>query len=247
MKKIERSTVLFTLSLLIILTLSILVSRFSYAYLESGPVAPGETKGQVVSKEDKMIFTKGDNISLSFNSATFTESKNATTKPSVTLIANNQTKSAVGIYSLGIKIDANTFKNTQENNPELILTVKDITGGSKEITAENLPESVKNSLNYVTVTDSNQKKISGFDITGKTGVFNFIENNQMTSTNYTDGVKHEFEFTITFVHYAFDQSINETATLSANAYISDVAETATSATSINFDEIVESDLTTNLE
>ncbi len=246
MKKIERSTVLFTLSLLIILTLSILVSRFSYAYLESGPVAPGETKGQVVSKEDQMIFTKGDNISLKFDSASFTESQSATTKPSVTLIANEQTKSAVGIYTLGIKIEKNTFQKTQENNPELILTVKDITG-SKEITAENLPESVKNSLNYVTVTDSKQKQISGFDITGKTGVFNFIENNQMTSTNYNDGVKHEFEFTITFVHYDFDQSINETATLSANAYISDVAETATSASSINFDEIVESDLTTNLE
>ena len=241
MKKIERSTVLFTLSLLIILTLSILVSRFSYAYLESGPVTPGETKGQVVSKEDKMIFTKGDNISLSFNSATFTESKNATTRPSVTLIANDQTKSAVGIYSLGIKIDANTFTNTQVDKPEIILTVKDVTG-NKEIT-----QNIGNTLKYVTATDSANKQIKGFDITGKKGVFNFIENNRMTSNNYTTGVKHEFEFTITFVHYAFDQSINETATLSANAYISDVAETATSTASINFDEIVECDLTTNLE
>ena len=222
MKKIERSTVLFTLSLLIILTLSILVSRFSYAFLESGPVTPGETTGKVVSAEDQMIFTKGEPLSLSFDSSTFTESKTSEpTKPSVKLIANTQTKSAVGVYSLGIKIDTNTFKYTQENKPEIILSVKDVTNTNspKEITT-----SIGNKLSYVTATDSANTQIKGFDITDKTGTFNFLENKEIKSTNTTAGVVHQYEFTITFVYYDYDQSINETASLKANAYISDVPE-----------------------
>ena len=231
MKKVDRSTMLFTLSVLILLTLSMLVSRFSYAFLEDGTPIPSKTEGKVISAEDKLIFKNGEKMELKLDSSLFTKSQILTSTPSVQLIANDQTKNARGVYSVGINISNNTFNYAQENSPELILTVK---GPNKE---EIKPEGI--GLNYVTVTDSASKSISGYDITNQNGIFNFVVDKLIETTDSTTGTTDEYEFTITFVHYEYDQGVNETASLAANVYISDTAQEATVPSAASYSEIEE--------
>lgn len=208
MQKVDsRKITLIVLFILILGAFALLISKFTFAYLGPDIDEEQNVQGEVTTAGDTLIFSKGNDLSLSPSVDNFGSSSGnltATTNPSVRLIANTKSGSATAKYYSGILINENTYTYSKsDNTAELILTVRDETGAIITSTP---------GLNYVTVNG-----VSGFDITGKTGAFNIVSDKEISTTSTTTGVTQTWTYTITFINFGTeqDQSINENAKLDA--------------------------------
>ena len=203
-KENVRKLILAILFVLILVVIALFIGRFTYSYL--GPDIDDELTGtgEVTPSGDTIIFSKGNDLSLSASTDNFhTGSGNLTdtTNPQVRLIASSDTNNASTTYYAGIRIYENTYSYSTDNNTaELILSVYDENG--------NLLEASSDTLSFVTVGD-----VKGFDITGLTGAFNIAIDHPISTTSSTSGTTHTWTFILTFVNLDTDQSINETANL----------------------------------
>ena len=113
------------------------------------------------------------------------------------LTANNKTNEATKNYYLYLDIENNNFLYTQdEDTPELILSITDESGN---------PVTDITSLNYKTVTDGKGTKISGYDITNKSGLVTLFDKKEIVAKpTKTD----TWNVTITLINYGKDQSNN---------------------------------------
>ena len=205
MQKINtRNILLVLLSLSILVVIALLIGKFTYSFLGADVDEDIKNQGETTASGDTIIFSKGNNLSISASTDNFyTGSGNLTdtTNPSVRLIASSKTNNASSTYYAGIKILNNTFTySTANETAELILTVKDETGAT--LTASS------DSLEYVTVNG-----VSGFDITNKKGAFNISVEHPINTNSSTTGTTHTWSFILTFINLDTDQSINENATL----------------------------------
>ena len=205
MQKINtRNILLVLLSLSILVVIALLIGKFTYSFLGADVDEDIKNQGEVTASGDTIIFSKGNNLSLSASTDNFyTGSGNLTdtTNPSVRLIASNKTNNASSTYYAGIRISNNTFTySTAEKTAELILTVKDETGATLTTSSDE--------LEYVTVNG-----VSGFDITNKKGAFNIAVEHPINTTSSTTGTTHTWTFVLTFINLDTDQSINENASL----------------------------------
>ena len=205
MQKINtRNILLVLLSLSILVVIALLIGKFTYSFLGADVDEDIKNQGEVTASGDTIIFSKGNNLSLSASTDNFyTGSGNLTdtTNPSVRLIASNKTNNASSTYYAGIKILNNTFTySTANETAELILTVKDETGATLTTSSDE--------LEYVTVNG-----VSGFDITNKKGAFNIAVEHPINTTSSTTGTTHTWTFVLTFINLDTDQSINENASL----------------------------------
>ena len=167
MEKINgRKLSLIFIFILILLVIALLVGKFTFSYL--GPTIGDDlsNEGEVTASGDTLIFTKGNTLSLSAstdNFATGGSNLSTTTNPKVKLIASTKTNEASATYYVGVVINSNTYTyTTSDNTAEVILTIKDENGN-------NVTSGV-DSLTYVT-----SGGVSGFDVTGKTGLFNIMK------------------------------------------------------------------------
>ena len=210
MQKVNARTVTLTiLFLLILVVVALLIGNFTTAYLGADVGEDVTTQGETTASGDTIIFTSGNTLSLHATTDNFNASSGNltdTTNPSARLIASSRTNEANATYYAGIRINANTFTYSSGTTADVILTVRDETGAL-------VTTSDDNNLTYVTVTDASGTQISGFDITGKTGAFNISIEHPISTTSSTSGTAHTWTFTLTFVNYTYDQSINENATL----------------------------------
>ena len=169
-----------------------------------------ETQGEVTASGDTLIFTKGNNLSLSATTDNFTTggtNLTSTTNPKVKLVASTKTNQANATYYVGVLIKNNTYVyTTSGNTPELILTIKDEKGN-------NVTSGV-DGLTYVT-----SGGVSGFDVTGKTGLFNIKTDYPISTTSSSTGTTHTWTFTLIFVNLGTDQSENENASMNAGIYL----------------------------
>lgn len=211
MEKINgRKLSLIFIFILILLVIALLVGKFTYSYL--GPTISDdlETQGEVTASGDTLIFTKGNNLSLSATTDNFTTggtNLTSTTNPKVKLVASTKTNQANATYYVGVLIKNNTYVyTTSGNTPELILTIKDEKGN-------NVTSGV-DSLTYVT-----SGGVSGFDVTGKTGLFNIKTDYPISTTSSSAGTTHTWTFTLTFVNLGTDQSDNENASMNVDIYL----------------------------
>ena len=179
MEKINgRKLSLIFIFILILLVIALLVGKFTYSYL--GPTVSDdlETQGEVTASGDTLIFTKGNNLSLSAstdNFATGGSNLSTTTNPKVKLIASTKTNEASATYYVGVVINSNTYTyTTSDNTAEVILTIKDENGN-------NVTSGV-DGLTYVT-----SGGVSGFDVTGKTGLFNIKTDYPISTTSSSTG------------------------------------------------------------
>ena len=205
MQKINtRNILLVLLSLSILVVIALLIGKFTYSFLGADVDEDIKNQGETTASGDTIIFSKGNNLSISASTDNFyTGSGNLTdtTNPSVRLIASNKTNNASSTYYAGIKILNNTFTySTAEETAELILTVKDETGATLTTSSDE--------LKYVTVNG-----VSGFDITNKKGAFNIAVEHPINTTSSTTGTTHTWTFVLTFINLDTDQSINENASL----------------------------------
>ena len=210
MQKVNARTVTLTiLFLLILVVVALLIGNFTTAYLGADVGEDVTTQGETTASGDTIIFSSGNSLSLHATTDNFNASSGNltdTTNPSARLIASSRTNEANATYYAGIRINANTFTYSSGTTADVILTVRDETGAI-------VTTSDDNNLTYVTVTDASGTSISGFDITGKTGAFNISKEHPISTTSSTSGTTQTWTFTITFVNYTYDQSINENATL----------------------------------
>ena len=211
MEKINgRKLSLIFIFILILLVIALLVGKFTYSYL--GPTISDdlETQGEVTASGDTLIFTKGNNLSLSATTDNFTTggtNLTSTTNPKVKLVASTKTNQASATYYVGVLIKNNTYVyTTSGNTPELILTIKDEKGN-------NVTSGV-DGLTYVT-----SGGVSGFDVTGKKGLFNIKTDYPISTTSSSAGTTHTWTFTLTFVNLGTDQSDNENASMNVDIYL----------------------------
>ena len=211
MEKINgRKLSLIFIFILILLVIALLVGKFTYSYL--GPTISDdlETQGEVTASGDTLIFTKGNNLSLSATTDNFTTggtNLTSTTNPKVKLVASTKTNQASATYYVGVLIKNNTYVyTTSGKTPGLILTIKDEKGN-------NVTAGV-NGLTYVT-----SGGVSGFDVTGKKGLFNIKTDYPISTTSSSAGTTHTWTFTLTFVNLGTDQSDNENASMNVDIYL----------------------------
>ena len=199
----KKKIILAIIGLLILIVIALLIGRFTFSYLGADIGEDVKNEGEITASGDTIIFSKGNNLSLSATTDNFNATSGNltdTTNPSVRLIASSKTNEASATYYAGIRILKNTFTYSSGTTAELILTVRDETGALVTTSSDD--------LNYVTVNG-----ISGFDITGKTGAFNISSKHPINTNSSTSGTTHTWTFTLTFINLETDQSINENATL----------------------------------
>lgn len=198
-----RKVILAILFVLILIVIALFIGRFTYSYLGPAPTDELKGTGEVTPSGDTIIFSKGNDLSLSASTDNFhTGSGNLTdtTNPQVRLIASSDTNDASTTYYAGIKIYENTYTYSSGTTAELILSVYDENG--------TLLEASSDTLSFVEVGG-----VKGFDITGKTGAYNIAIDHPISTTSSTSGTTHTWTFTLTFVNLDNDQSVNETANL----------------------------------
>ena len=203
-KENVRNILLAIIFVLILVVIALFIGRFTYSYLGAQVDDLLEGEGEVTASGDTIIFSKGNDLSINASTDNFytgSENLTDTTNPQVRLIASNKTNNASSTYSVGFRINENTFTySTTNNTAELILTIRDENG--------NVVQSSSDTLSYVTVNG-----VSGFDITNKTGEYNVVVEHPISTTSSTTGITHTWTFTLTFVNLSNDQSINENAIL----------------------------------
>ena len=211
-KKINARTIsLVLIFILILITIALLIGKFTYSYLAPTIDDDVEGVGEVTASGDTIIFTKGNTLSLSANADNFkTGGSNltATTNPKVKLMASSKTESASSKYFAGVIIKNNTYTyTTTDKKPEVILTVKDENGNIVETSSDN--------LKFVTVNNN----LKGFDITGVSGAFNIVTDHIIATASNKSEIIHTWTFTLTFVNLETDQSVNENSTLNIDVVL----------------------------
>ena len=204
-----RKVILAILFVLILVVIALFIGRFTYSYLGPAPTDELTGTGEVTPSGDTIIFSKGNDLSLSASTDNFhTGSGNLTdtTNPQVRLIASSDTNNASTTYFAGIRIYENTYTYSSGTTAELILSVYDENG--------TLLEASSDELSFVEVGG-----VKGFDITGLTGAYNIAIDHPISTTSSTNGTTHTWTFTLTFVNLDTDQSINETANLEMEVVI----------------------------
>ncbi len=211
MEKVNgRKLSLIFIFILILLVIALLVGKLTFSYL--GPTLGEDlsNEGEVTASGDTLIFTKGSNLSLSATTDNFQtggSNLSSTTNPKVRLIASSKTNSASATYYVGVVINSNSYTyTTSDNTAEVILTIKD--ENSNNVT------SGVDGLTYVT-----SGGVSGFDVTGKTGLFNIKTDYPISTTSSSTGTTHTWTFTLTFVNLGTDQSDNENASMDLDVYL----------------------------
>ncbi len=186
------------------------MGKLTFSYL--GPTLGEDlsNEGEVTASGDTLIFTKGSNLSLSATTDNFQtggSNLSSTTNPKVKLVASSKTNSASATYYVGVVINSNSYTyTTSDNTAEVILTIKD--ENSNNVT------SGVDGLTYVT-----SGGVSGFDVTGKTGLFNIKTDYPISTTSSSTGTTHTWTFTLTFVNLGTDQSDNENASMDLDVYL----------------------------
>lgn len=203
--KIFLATILFIIMLLVVL----LIGKFTYSYLGADLDENITYEGEVTANDDTLIFSKGNKLNMSATTDNFNlKSGNITdtTNPTVQLIANLKNDEASTTYEVGFKITNNTYTySTTALTPELILTILDENG-------DELTEAPD--LKHVNVNG-----ITGFDITGLVGEYIVMKDYPISTTSKTEGTKHTWTFTLTFINLESDQAINENASLKMDVFL----------------------------
>ena len=208
-KVTKRNIALAIIFLLILVVVALLIGNFTFSYLGADVSDDVTTQGETTASGDTIIFSKDNDLNLQATTDNFNATSGNltdTVNPSARLIASSKTNEATATYYAGVRINTNTFTYSNGTTADVILTVRDETGAI-------VTTSDDGNLTYVTVTDKSGAQISGFDITGKTGAFNIAIKHPISTTSSTTGTTHTWTFTLTFVNYTYDQSINENATL----------------------------------
>lgn len=193
----SREKFLYVLGGLAFLTFLALVSRITYAYF--APNTDDEKTSNVLVKQstvDEFSFEIGEPLTLTATPETLPEGgENLVfeSTSSALLKANSGSNTATYDYYIYLKLSDNTFVYTNEDTPEIILTVTNKEGN---------PVTDISGLTYGTFNG-----VDGFDVTTANGEF-LVASPQITSNSSTEVTTDDWTFTLTYLNLGFDQSVN---------------------------------------
>ena len=195
-----------------ILFIAVLVIGATYAYFVAQTGEGKSTDIEISANTvDTFSFAVGDPLKFTADQFTFTEggtNASASTHAKAVLTANNKTNTVTEHYYLYLKISNNTFEYSQDSSkPELLLQITDKSGNA--ITSLT-------GLEYKTVTNGAGTSISGFDVTTKSGLITILNNREITTTSI---LEEQWNVTLTFVNYEFNQASNGGKSFSAKLMI----------------------------
>ena len=206
----NQKTKIISIASIIVLALTLVTATFAYFMAQTGEGKSTDIKINA-STVDTFTFEAGSALNLSLNQENFASGKGnqtGTTFAKAMLSANNKTNTATEHYYMYLNISENTFTYTQDaNTPEILLSIKD--GSNNEITSVS-------GLTYKTVTDGKGASIKGFDITKKSGLITILNNREITTTS---SKTEEWNVTVTFVNYNYNQAGNAGKNFSAKLMI----------------------------
>ena len=207
----NKKTKIISIVSLIALAITLITATYAYFAAQTGEGAATDIKINA-NTTDVFTFETGSAISISLNQDNFasgTGNQSGTTYAKAMLTANNKTNTATEHYYLYLNIKSNTFVYSQDNTkPEILLKITDKNGTEVKPTLEG--------LEYKTVIDGKGVNQSGYDITTYNDVLPIYENKEITTTS---SITEQWNITITFINYDFNQSANAGKSLSATLMI----------------------------
>ena len=195
----KNKTKIITIAALVALVILIVGATYAYFVAQTGEGSQTDIRINA-NTVDTLTFETGDPITLTLDQENFAEGKGnqtGSTFAKAMLTANSKTNTATQNYYLYLSIYTNTFGySINTDTPELILSIMDSNGNA----ITNL-----SSLTYKTVTDASGASISGYDITGVTGLLTILDNREITASPQKE---EQWNITITMINYNEDQSKN---------------------------------------
>ena len=195
-----------------IIFIAVLVVGATYSYF-AAQVGEGKSTDIEISTNtvDTFSFAAGDPLKFTADQFTFAEGGaniSAETYAKAILTANNKTNTVAEHYYLYLNILNNTFGYSQDSSkPELLLQITDKSGNA--VTSLT-------GLEYKTVSNGAGDSISGFDVTTKNGLITILNNREITTTST---LEEQWNVTLTFVNYEFNQASNGGKSFSAKLMI----------------------------
>ena len=193
--KIDRRKI--TLIVLGVAILIVLVVGITYAFFQNqiGEPATGNV-GVDTDTPDNLQFNVSNDISININQFNFgpdagNQSDDAVA--SATLLANSTNDTATYTYYVYFKINNNNYVyTTDDQKPEIILTVTDPTGA---------PVTEVEGLTY-------NQELGGFDITTANGTFAVASAYTITSNSSVTPTTQNWQFSATFINLDTNQGEN---------------------------------------
>ena len=204
--KLDRRKI--TLIVLGVAILIVLVVGITYAFFQNqiGEPASGNV-GVDTDTPDNLQFNVSNDISININQFNFgpdagNQSDDAVA--SAKLLANSTNDTATYTYYVYFKINNNNYVyTTDDQKPEIILTVTDPTGA---------PVTEVEGLTY-------NQELGGFDITTANGTFAIASAYTITSNSSVTPTTQNWNFTATFINLDTDQGDNAGKNMSAEIII----------------------------
>ena len=196
--KDKKKKILFVATIVFLVVL-VIGATFAYFVAQTGVGAATDVNISA-NTVDTFSFEVGDPLVFTADQFTFTEggdNASASTFAKAILTANNKTNTVTEHYYLYLNITNNSFTYSKDSTkPELLLQITDKAGN----VVSDIP-----GLEYKTVTNGAGTEISGYDLTTKNGLITLLDNRKITTTST---LEEQWNVTIVFVNYEFNQAAN---------------------------------------
>ena len=188
-----------------VIALLLLVSLTTYAFFAPQNGGTTSTNATVTSNTtDLLTFSINRDISFTVTQALFAENgENQSGDATATLTPNNKTGAATMNYYLYLNLQSNPTVYSEANtnhDPELMLQVFD--GNNQLVTLTGLG------------TQKTIKGVTGYDITGVSGLKTLLDNHAISATNNTATIEN-WRVVITLINLDVNQNDNTGKTISA--------------------------------
>ena len=199
------------LTLVAIITLLLMVVGATYAYFAAQAGGTTSTDATVTSNTtDLLTFSINRDISFTVTQALFAQNgqnQSGDATATATLTPNNKTGAATMNYYMYLNLQNNPTVYSEANtneDPELMLQVFD--GNNQLVTLTGLG------------TQKTIKGVTGYDITGVSGIKTLLDNHAISATNNTATIEN-WRIVITLINLDVNQNDNTGKTISAEIII----------------------------
>ena len=200
-----------TLTLVAIITLLLMVVGATYAFFAPQNGGTTSTNATVTSNTtDLLTFSINRDISFAVTQALFAENgenQSGDATATATLTPNNKTGAATMNYYLYLNLQNNPTvysESNTNNDPELMLQVFD--GNNQLVTLTGLG------------TQKTIKGVTGYDITGVSGLKTLLDNHAISASNNTAAIEN-WRIVITLINLDVNQNDNTGKTIEAEIII----------------------------
>ena len=204
--------------LIVIVSVLVVFIGVTLAYVV-GQISDGAIGNANITADttDNLQFSIDKDITLNPNQFNVVEGGGGlsdTATGTASLLANSTNKSATFDYYVYFQINTNEYiYTTEDNKPEIVLTITDPEGNP-------VTKLANSDLKYVEAENADGTITKGFDITTASGLINIASLYEITSNSSVDATVQDWTFTVTFINLTTNQSANGGSTLDAEIILS---------------------------